>query len=51
MIDPQSFTLGLILRDEKKDCFTILTKNASIIKKLLKKSVHPPLSDKTTAKI
>ena len=43
--------LASALREEKKDFFTILSKSAGLIKKLVDKSLHPLLREKNAAEI
>ena len=49
--DLRPSTLVSVLRDEKKDHFTALTKSAGLIIQLVDKSLHPLLDDKTAAKM
>lgn len=49
--DLRPSTLVSVLRDEKKNHFTALTKSAGLIIQLVNKSLHPFLNDKTAAKM
>ena len=49
--DLRPLTLVSALRDEKKDQLIALTKSAGLIKELVDKNLHPPLNNKTAAKM